>query len=385
MANYTIPENPQYTAEIRKLENTDPANAETILNPLVETLIGNTHAVKLEADKKANSGHTHSPGDCGLGKNLTFTGAVTGTYNGQAAKSVLIPDRKGCRFVVGTSTAGHTLKDCDYLCDGTADQVEINNAINALPSTGGEVVVLAGTYNITASITVNKSNVKLRGNGNATVLKRMWKATSASGVIYVKSSNCCVEGFYIDGNKTNYENSYNFGIYVDNNTNNNIITGNKCNNERNGIFTGSGNIITRNVCTNNIIYGISVGSNNVITENIYNNNNYGIYLYSSNNNVITENICNNNNYGIHLYTNNSNNAIIGNICNNNNYGIHITSNSTNNIVMGNTIYRESYTTSQYSIYIGTNCNNNLIADNMIWGKNYANSGTNNTFVNNKYN
>ena len=52
MANYTIPENPQYTAEIRKLENTDPANAETILNPLVETLIGNTHAVKLEADKK---------------------------------------------------------------------------------------------------------------------------------------------------------------------------------------------------------------------------------------------------------------------------------------------------------------------------------------------
>ena len=93
MANYTIPENPQYTAEIRKLENTDPANAETILNPLVETLIGNTHAVKLETDKKANSSHTHLPGDCGLGKNLTFTGAVTGTYNGQAPVSFLIPDR----------------------------------------------------------------------------------------------------------------------------------------------------------------------------------------------------------------------------------------------------------------------------------------------------
>ena len=147
MANYIIPENPQYTAEIRKLENTDPGNAETILNPLVETLIENTHAVKLETDKKANSGHTHLPGDCGLGKNLMLTGAVTGTYNGQTDKTFLIPDRKGCRFVVGTSTAGHTAKDCDYLCDGTADQVEMNNAINALPSTGGEIVVLAGTYN----------------------------------------------------------------------------------------------------------------------------------------------------------------------------------------------------------------------------------------------
>ena len=79
------------------------------------------------------------------------------------------------RFVIGTSTAGWTLKDCDYLCDGTADQVQINAAITALPATGGEIVILDGTYNITAKIDVTKDNVSIRGNGNATILKRIYR------------------------------------------------------------------------------------------------------------------------------------------------------------------------------------------------------------------
>src|SRR5690554_1744621 len=94
---------------------------------------------------------------------------------------------KTARFVVGTSTAGWTLEDCDYLCDGTADDVEINNAITALSASGGEIVILDGTYNITAPIFVNKSNVSIKGNGNATVLKRMWNSGSAQGVIILNS------------------------------------------------------------------------------------------------------------------------------------------------------------------------------------------------------
>ena len=46
--------------------------------------------------------------------------------------------KRTARFVVGTSTAGWTAADCDYLCDGTADDVEINAAIIALPATGGD-------------------------------------------------------------------------------------------------------------------------------------------------------------------------------------------------------------------------------------------------------
>ena len=76
--------------------------------------------------------------------------------------------KKVARFVVGTSTAGWTAADCDYLCDGTADQTRNKRAITALPATGGEIVILDGTYNITAKIDVTKDNVSIRGNGNAT-------------------------------------------------------------------------------------------------------------------------------------------------------------------------------------------------------------------------
>lgn len=51
MANYTIPTNPIYNATIRKLEDSDPASASTIFNPLIQQLIENTHAVKKSVDE----------------------------------------------------------------------------------------------------------------------------------------------------------------------------------------------------------------------------------------------------------------------------------------------------------------------------------------------
>jgi hypothetical protein len=123
---------------------------------------------------------------------------------------------KTARFVVGTSTSGWTEKDCDYLCDGTDDQVEIIQALNDLPATGGEVVILDGTYNITASINIPKDNVSLRGNGNATILKRMYNSTNtdsgstAKGLITLNGkSGCKIQGLQIDGNKATYTASYN--------------------------------------------------------------------------------------------------------------------------------------------------------------------------------
>lgn len=50
MANYEVPENPTYDANIRKLEDTDPASASTIFNPLIQQLVTNTHAVKKAVD-----------------------------------------------------------------------------------------------------------------------------------------------------------------------------------------------------------------------------------------------------------------------------------------------------------------------------------------------
>ena len=63
----------------------------------------------------------------------------------------------------------------DYVGDGTNDQNAINAAIAALPAGGGSVVLLDGTYNLTGSVNIAKSNVVLTGSGASTNLKRMWQ------------------------------------------------------------------------------------------------------------------------------------------------------------------------------------------------------------------
>ena len=76
-----------------------------------------------------------------------------------------------CRYVVGSSTAGWTAAECDYLCDGTADEVEINAALAALPAGGGEVHLLDGSYSLAGSVNVSGGAVKLTGCGKSTLLQ----------------------------------------------------------------------------------------------------------------------------------------------------------------------------------------------------------------------
>jgi parallel beta-helix repeat protein len=306
---------------------------------------------------------------------------------------------KTARFIIGTSTSGWTAADCDYLCDGTNDQEEIIQALNALPATGGEVVILDGTYNITASINIPKDNVSLRGNGNATILKRMYSSTNtdsgatAKGLITLnEKSGCKIQGLQIDGNKATYTASYNYGIYLYSSSDN-TVTGNTCNNNSNyGIHlsSSSNNTVTGNTCNNNSNYGIylSSSSNNTVTGNTCNNNSYGIYLSSSSNNTVTGNTCNNNsNYGIYL-SSSSNNTVTGNTCNNNsNYGIRLSS-SSNNTVTGNTCNNNS----NYGIYLSSSSSDNTVTGNTCNNNSYGiylysssdNTVTGNTCNNNSY-
>lgn len=53
---YTVPESPEYNAAaIRKIQDTDPVRASTIVNPVVQQMITNTHAVKLQADQNTKA------------------------------------------------------------------------------------------------------------------------------------------------------------------------------------------------------------------------------------------------------------------------------------------------------------------------------------------
>lgn len=60
---------------------------------------------------------------------------------------------RGGYVVVGTSTAGATVTTCDFLCDGTADDVEINAAIQKAQELNMDLLILSGTYEITNPLT----------------------------------------------------------------------------------------------------------------------------------------------------------------------------------------------------------------------------------------
>jgi parallel beta-helix repeat protein len=341
------------------------------------------------------AGNKHIPAGGEAGKLLGYGGSSgTASWVDKPVSS----GKRTARFTVGTSTSGWTAADCDYLCDGTSDQTEINAAITALPATGGEVVILDGTYNITAKINVTKDNVSIRGNGNATILKRMFNSSANEGVITLTGRRGCkIANLQVDGNKTSYTGGSNFGIYLDASSNNNTVTGNTCNNNTYGIYLefSSNNTIIGNTCNNNT-YGIYLGesSDNTIIGNTCNNNTYGIYLGESSDNAVTGNTCSNNeDFGIYLFFS-SNNTLTGNTCNNNNSGICLEDSSNNNAITGNTCIRGNglamnYTASQHTIwliYLFTPPSNyNLIAMNNCMGKAVTNEGgTGNTLVNNKF-
>ena len=259
--------------------------------------------------------------------------------------------KKAARFVVGTSAAGWTAADCDYLCDGTDDQTEINAAITALPATGGEILILDGTYNITAKIDITKNNVSIRGNGNATILKRMFPSAVAEGVITLTSrSGCKIANLQIDGSKASYANhTNNSSIYLTDSSNNIII----------GI-----------TCNNSAAYGIclSGSSDSTITGNIcYENGSSGICLTGSSNNTIPGNICYGNLSGVCL-SSSSNSTITGNTC-----------------VRGTGLAAD-YSGMQHTIQLAGTANNyNLISNNNCMGKAVTIAGgTGNTVVNNKF-
>jgi parallel beta-helix repeat protein len=335
----------------------------------------------------------------------------------QLVRAVKALNKKTATFVVGSTAAGHTLADVDYLCTGTNDQTQINAAIQALrPFGGGKVVILGALYSITASVLVDFANVTIEGMGAATVLKRMYNKSGYNGIIHITTNNVTIAHLVLDGNKANYSQNGNIGIYTTGDNCN--ITFNTCNNNsRCGIeATGSNNKVVGNACNNNDVHGIEIYNNNDNTVignsccfNIYS----GVSLSNSSNSTVTGNTCYNNASGIIVNgSNSSNNTVIGNTCYNNANGITVIginntvtgntccnnasgiivngSNSSNNTVIGNTCIRGTglttdYSATQYTIFIEAGTNS-LIAGNNIMGKNYVNNGgATHTFANNKYN
>ena len=71
-----------------------------------------------------------------------------------ATKLVNSLTSQAATFVVAASNSLHKAR-ADYVCDGVDDQVEIQAAIDALPTAGGKVMLLEGSFFISSPISTN--------------------------------------------------------------------------------------------------------------------------------------------------------------------------------------------------------------------------------------
>lgn len=94
---YELPKNPVYSEEVRKLQNTDPANAFTVFNPLIQAILENIHFVKLLTEQKAGSDtlddalaqQTKALDTHAKNTTLHITAAERSKWNGKAEASAL--------------------------------------------------------------------------------------------------------------------------------------------------------------------------------------------------------------------------------------------------------------------------------------------------------
>ena len=127
---------------------------------------------------------------------------MSGLISSQDLRDFLVsamPTGRSATKVVASASASDLRKaQADYVCDGTADDVQINAAIAALPAGGGKVVLSEGTFEISAVITP-LSNIWLQGQGRATILKR--PDSVDANLLYATSlTNLMLSDFLIDGN-----------------------------------------------------------------------------------------------------------------------------------------------------------------------------------------
>lgn len=254
--------------------------------------------------------------------------------------------KRTARFIIGTATEGWTQEDCDYLCDGIDDQEEILNAYNALPATGGEIVILSGKYSITNKLSLGEQDkpVILRGNGKSTVLS--WE----KDVPYVAQSTMIFNTAYISL----------FDLCLDGND------------KADGIFFGCGidagqywrSTIMHNVYIINTKVGVRSGGGYYelfeITNCYFGSNEMAMSLFAErcllSNNIFWENKS----------------------------GIVFNSRSNGVMCIGNLIYRsDAYASSEYSIQLASDAQNCIIVGNMCLGKAPTTSGSGHIVDNNK--
>lgn len=124
-----------------------------------------------------------------------------------AGQTVWAGRTAGATLLVAASNASAAARaTASYVCDGTADQVEINAALAALPAGGGSVRLSEGTFTLAAPIGTAKANSQLVGSGVDATTLRVVNAGGASvngTMVQLAHASCSLSFLTVDGNKAN--------------------------------------------------------------------------------------------------------------------------------------------------------------------------------------
>ena len=79
---------------------------------------------------------------------------------------------RGATVVVAASDSSKESRDqADYVCDGVADNVELQAALDSLPDIGGEILLMEGGYQLAATVARAIDNVTWSGFGASTKIE----------------------------------------------------------------------------------------------------------------------------------------------------------------------------------------------------------------------
>lgn len=108
-----------------------------------------------------------------------------------------LPPRVATLLVAANDALDRTRAQADYICDGVADEVQINLALNALPAGGGRVMLSEGTFTLADPITLPANNISIKGQGRGTFLDGDGLATTEHAIVINGVTNCEVRDLAI--------------------------------------------------------------------------------------------------------------------------------------------------------------------------------------------
>lgn len=116
---------------------------------------------------------------------------------GSPPQGLWMPPRTATLFVAASNSLDRCRAQADYICDGIADEVQINAALAALPASGGRVVLSEGTFVLADPISLPDDSVTLEGQGWGTYVNGNALATTEHAIRISGQSFCQVRNLSV--------------------------------------------------------------------------------------------------------------------------------------------------------------------------------------------